>query len=105
MSFNNYITQNTNTEYSNTNKKRVLTGFNSLKLGIESKRIECPFCGENIKTEIHKSTNIKALLTAIGTFYIGFVLIQTCKDKPINCKDCEHTCPNCGHIVGKYYAM
>ena len=103
-SFNSPFNRSFNTQYSNTiKKKRVLTGFNSL--GIESKRIQCPFCEENIKTEIHKSTNIKAVLIAIGTFYIGFVLIQTCKNKPISCKDCEHTCPNCGHIVGKYYAM
>ena len=83
--------------------RRTLTG--PLKLGIESKRMVCPFCEETIDTETDRSTNIKALLTAIGTCYCGFALIQKCKGKPVDCNDCEHSCPNCGHMIGKYYAM
>ena len=81
------------------------TIFGPIKLGLEPQSLKCPFCEETITTQIEKSTNIKALLTAIGTLFIGFVLIQICKNKPVGCKDCEHTCPNCGHIIGKYYAM
>ena len=81
------------------------TIFGPIKLGLEPQSLKCPFCEETITTQIEKSTNIKALLTAIGTLFIGFVLIQMCKNKPVGCKDCEHTCPSCGHIIGKYYAM
>ena len=102
--FNANITLNTITQYSNTNTP-VATRSGDAKVGLEPKRIKCPFCLENTRTEIHKSTNIKAFLIAIGTFYIGFVLIQTCKNKIVSCKDCEHTCPNCGHLIGKYFAM
>ena len=85
--------------------KTKRTIFGPIKLGLEPQSLKCPFCEETITTQIEKSTNIKALLTAIGTLFIGFVLIQICKNKPVGCKDCEHTCPNCGHIIGKYYAM
>ena len=81
------------------------TIFGPIKLGLEPQSLKCPFCEETITTQIEKSTNIKALLTAIGTLFIGFVLIQMCKNKPVGCKDCEHTCPSCGHIIGRYYAM
>ena len=82
---------------------RTITGL--VKLELEPKTISCPFCEEEINTKIKKSTNIKALLIAIGTLYIGFVLIQTCRGKAVSCKDCEHSCPNCGHLIGKYHAM
>ena len=85
--------------------KTLRTIFGPIKLGLEPQSLKCPFCEETITTQIEKSTNIKALLTAIGTLFIGFVLIQMCKNKPVGCKDCEHTCPSCGHIIGKYYAM
>ena len=76
-----------------------------IKLELEPKTISCPFCEEVINTKIEKSTNIKALLIAIGTLYIGFVLIQTCRGKVVSWEDCVHSCPNCGHMIGKYYAM
>ena len=85
--------------------KTTRTLIGPVKVGLEPQSLKCPFCEETITTQIEKSTNIKALLTAIGTLFIGFVLIQICKNKPVGCKDCEHTCPNCGHIIGKYYAM
>ena len=82
---------------------RTLTG--PVKVGLEPERMECPFCQEKIETQTKRSTNIKALLTAIGTLYIGFYLIQTCKGKPVSFDDCEHSCPNCRQIIGKYYSM
>ena len=83
---------------------RTLTG-RPVKVGLEPERMECPFCQEKIETQTKRSTNIKALLTAIGTLYIGFYLIQTCKGKPVSFDDCEHSCPKCGNIIGTYYAV
>ena len=74
-------------------------------LGPKSERITCPFCHEEVDTEISKSTNLKAFWTAIGTCYCGFACIQSCRKKEISCDDVEHKCPNCQRIVGKYYAM
>ena len=76
-----------------------------VKFGLESKKMNCPFCDEPIQTGTKTSMNMKALLTAIGTFYIGFVIMQACKNKEISCLDCEHSCPNCGNVIGTYYAM
>lgn len=76
-----------------------------VKLDNKSKKMNCPYCEEFIETETEKSLNIKALLTAIATFYIGFVVIQACKNKDISFQDCEHTCPKCGTVIGKYYVM
>jgi len=85
------------------NQTRTFTG--PLKLGLESKRINCPHCNQEIDTQIETSMNMKALITAIATLYIGYVLIQICKNKEVTCVDCEHSCPNCKHIIGKYLAM
>ena len=85
--------------------KTTRTLIGPVKVGLEPKRMICPFCGVDMTTQTSRSTNIKALATAIATLYIGFYLIQTCKSKPVSCDDCEHTCPGCGHIIGKYYAM
>ena len=67
--------------------------------------MNCPFCDESIQTGTKTSINMKALLPAIGTFYIGFVIMQACKNKEISCLDYEHSCPNCGNVIGTYYAM
>ena len=85
--------------------KTTRTLIGPVKVGLEPKRMICPFCGVDMTTQTSRSTNIKALATAIATLYIGFYFIQTCKSKPVSCDDCEHTCPGCGHIIGKYYAM
>lgn len=85
--------------------KTTRTFIGPIKVGLEPKRMICPHCGADMTTQTSRSTNIKALATAIATLYIGFYLIQTCKSKPVSCDDCEHTCPECGHIIGKYYAM
>ena len=74
------------------NQTRTFTG--PLKLGLESKRINCPHCNQEIDTQIETSMNMKALITAIATLYIGYVLIQICKNKEVTCVDCEHSCPN-----------
>ena len=99
-----------NNQYSNLNTISIRTNQQSIiflteKFGIEPKKIVCKFCGEHIRTRTQKSTNIKAVLTAMWTLYIGFVLIQICKGKPVSCEDCVHICPNCGHEIGKYHAM
>lgn len=75
------------------------------KWGLESKRVACPNCEQLIDTEIEKSMNMKAVCMAIGTLYVGFALIQMCKNKPISCEDCQHSCPKCGILIGAYYAM
>ena len=83
--------------------ERKLTG--PVNLGLEPKIMNCPFCGKKITTNIKKSTNMKALLTAIGTLYIGFVMIQTCRGKAVGWEDCQHSCPECNETIGNYRAM
>lgn len=79
--------------------------FINVDFGPESKRMVCPHCDELIDTKTKISMNMKALLTAIATCYIGFVVMQACNKKAISFDDCEHTCPNCGITIGTYYAM
>ena len=83
--------------------KRTITG--PVNLGLESKKITCPFCEEEIDTVVEKSTNMKALITAIATLYIGFVMIQTCRGKAVGWEDCQHSCPKCNKTIGNYRAM
>lgn len=71
----------------------------------EPKPMVCPYCKKNIVTITKKSTNMKALLIAIGTCYCGFAVMQACNNKSININDCEHSCPKCGNIIGTYYAV
>lgn len=71
----------------------------------EPKSMACPYCKKKIVTNTKKSTNMKALLIAIGTCYCGFALMQVCNNKKINLNDCEHSCPKCGNIIGTYYAV
>ena len=85
--------------------KTTRTFRGPVKVGLDPQKMKCPFCEAEIMTQTSRSTNIKALATAIATLYIGFYLIQTCKSKPVSCDDCEHTCPECTQIIGKYYAM
>lgn len=71
----------------------------------DPKPMACPYCKKNIVTNTKKSTNMKALLIAIGTCYCGFAVMQACNNKSININDCEHSCPKCGNIIGTYYAV
>ena len=86
-----------------TKTKRTITG--PVNLGLEPKKIACPFCEEEIDTVVEKSTNMKALITAIATLYIGFVMIQTCRGKAVGWEDCQHSCPKCNKTIGYYRAM
>ena len=86
-----------------TKTKRTITG--PVNLGLESKKMTCPFCEEVIDTVVEKSTNMKALITAIATLYIGFVMIQTCRGKAVGWEDCQHSCPKCNQTIGNYRAM
>ena len=74
-------------------------------IGPKSERMVCPFCQEDIDTEVKKTRNMKAFLTAIGTCYCGFAIFQMCRNKEVSCEDVEHSCPNCKHIVGIYHVM
>ena len=76
-----------------------------IKVGTQPLTMQCPFCNEKIQTRINKTTNMKALLTAIGLCYCGFAGMQACNNKEVGCDDCEHECPSCGYKVGNYYAM
>ena len=65
----------------------------------------CPNCNEEITTRVEKSTNIKALCTAIWTCYCGFACLQAFRKKPISFQDVKHLCPKCGYNFGSYYVM
>ena len=71
----------------------------------ESLTMSCPFCKKPIRTKIKKSTNMKALLIAIGTCFCGFACMQVCNNKAIDINDYEHSCPNCSFIIGTYFAV
>ena len=88
----------------NDKPKRAKT-FIPLDLGLDPETITCPHCEETITTDTKKIMNMKALLIAIGTFYVGLVLTQVIKGKSIGCEDCEHTCPLCKRKIGKYNAL
>jgi hypothetical protein len=75
------------------------------KFGSEPTIMACPFCKKEIQTQVNKSMNIKAICTAIATFYVGFVLMQACNNKEIGCQDVEHSCPKCGSKIGAYLSM
>ena len=85
--------------------KKQKTHLGPTEFGLESVTMTCHNCEESVMTRIVKTTNIKAVLTAIGTLYIGLVCIQICNNKSIGCEDCEHYCPLCGFKLGRYYAM
>ena len=75
------------------------------KFSPESIRMECPHCRESISTNVEKVLNIKAILTAIGTCFVGFVCFQICNNKKIGFHDYIHSCPNCGDEIGAYISM
>lgn len=76
-----------------------------IKFGPESMSTSCPFCKEVNPTVVKKNYNIKAILTAIGTCFVGFACLQICNNKEIGCQDSIHTCPKCNHNLGTYYIM
>ena len=67
----------------------------------------CYVCKRQIRTQVTKKGNIRALLTAIGTCYCGYACYQCFSGKNVSCDcdDYEHKCPNCGTKLGVYYAM
>ena len=75
--------------------------------GRESVTLFCPVCDKPVQTIIKKKTNMKALLTAIGTCYCGYACYQCFNGKEVTCEcdDYEHYCPNCNYKFGVYYAM
>ena len=85
--------------------KTTKTFIGVTKFGSNPERMSCPNCHENIITRTEKSTNMKALLTAIGTCYCGFALFQICNGKDTSINDCVHYCPICGLKIGVYYAL
>lgn len=73
----------------------------------ESLTIICPVCEGSVQTITKKKTNMKALLTAIGTCYCGYACYQCFNGKEVTCEcdDYEHYCPVCNYKFGVYYAM
>ena len=80
--------------------KRVIRA--PIKLSPESITTVCPFCEETINTVVEKNYNIKAILTAIGTCFVGFACLQACNNKKIGFHDSIHSCPNCKGNIGTY---
>ncbi len=76
-----------------------------IKFNPESITTDCPFCGKTINTDVKKTFNIKAILTAIGTCFIGFACLQVCNNKKISCHDSIHTCPKCKGNIGTYHVI
>ena len=75
------------------------------KVCSKSLTMQCLFCNEKIQTKINKSSNMKAVLIAIGLCCCGFAAMQSCNNKEVGCDDCEHEYPSCGYKIGYYYDM
>lgn len=52
-----------------------------VKFGLESKKMNCSFCNKSIQTKTEISMNMKALLTAIGKFFLVLLLLKFVKIK------------------------
>ena len=87
----------------NINPTRTIT--RAVNVESEPEIMICPFCNEKIETQVTTSINMKSILVAIVSCYVGLALFQICNKKKVGCQDAEHKCPNCGYKIGCYYAM
>ena len=62
----------------------------------------CPFCKNQISTEVKKSWNFYNCFFCLWAGICCWIGMQFCRNKEINCYDSEHFCPICKNKIGDY---
>lgn len=71
------------------------------RLSASPQLVSCPYCKQNVTSEVRKKVGIKTCLACIGLFFIGCwfcCCIPCCVD---SCKDSVHYCSKCNRLIGK----
>merc|ERR1711931_540158 len=70
-------------------------------LSFDPSMVTCPFCQQNVQTQVNYETGLLTYLAAGGLLlfgcWLGCCLIPCCIN---DCKDAQHTCPSCHKIIG-----
>ena len=64
--------------------------------------ISCPFCKNQITTEVKKKCNWFSCIFAWWAGICCWAGLQFCRNKELNCNDAEHFCPICQNKIGDY---
>ena len=64
--------------------------------------ISCPFCKNQINTEVRKKCNWFSCIFAWWAGICCWAGLQFCRNKELNCNDAEHFCPICHNKIGDY---
>ena len=75
------------------------------KFRLEPRVINCPFCLQNVTTNVETSFSCCALCIFMFTGLLIFMCIQLIRGKDILCQNATHYCPNCKNTVGIYKAI
>ena len=62
----------------------------------------CPFCRNQIATEVKKSWNWFNCIFCLWAGVFCYIGMQFCRNKEISCYDSEHFCPVCKNKIGDY---
>ena len=62
----------------------------------------CPFCRNQIATEVKKRWNWFNCIFCLWAGAFCYIAMQFCRNKEINCYDSEHFCPVCKNKIGDY---
>ena len=75
------------------------------KFRLEPTVINCPFCQQNVTTNVERSFSCCACCIFMFTGLILFICIQVIRGKDILCQNAVHYCPYCKNKVGIYNAI
>ncbi len=62
----------------------------------------CPFCKNQISTEVKKRWNFFNCFFCLWAGICCWAGMQFCRNKELNCYDSEHFCPVCKNKIGDY---
>ena len=72
------------------------------KLGTSPSFYTCPFCRNQITTEVKKKFNWFSCALCWWAGICCWAGLQFCRNKELNCNDAEHYCPICRNKIGDY---
>ena len=72
------------------------------KLGTSPSFFSCPFCKNQITTEVKKKFNWFSCVFCWWAGLCCWAGLQFCRNKELNCNDAEHFCPICRNKIGDY---
>ena len=72
------------------------------KLGTSPSLYSCPFCKNQITTEVKKKFNWFSCVFCWWAGLCCWAGLQFCRNKELNCNDAEHFCPICRNKIGDY---